>query len=111
MIPLLCWMLLVQRAGIEQYVALTSNMIKWLVCVSRHQEEGPYWIGCNDPETETRDCQCRARIVEAIIMLLHLCYSHVRKSNFQGEWRCSVRSPLAGCLFGQFESILLELQW
>ncbi|XP_023709540.1 uncharacterized protein LOC111865601 isoform X2 [Cryptotermes secundus] len=85
MIPLLCWMLLVQRAGIEQYVVLTSRLIKWLMCVSRHQEEGPYWIGSNDPETETRDCQCRARIVEAVIMLLHLCYSHIRKNNFQGD--------------------------
>jgi hypothetical protein len=108
MIPLLCWMLLVQRAGIEQYVVLTSNLIRWLVCVSRQQEEGPYWIGSNDPETETRDCQCRARIVEAIIMLLHVCYSHIRKSNFQGELWCSLICSHEGC---QLESSPLKLQW
>jgi hypothetical protein len=32
-----------------------------------------------------RDCQCRARIIEATIMLLHVCYSHIRNNNFQGE--------------------------
>ncbi|XP_021934432.1 uncharacterized protein LOC110836976 isoform X1 [Zootermopsis nevadensis] len=85
MIALLCWILLVQRAGIKQYVVLASNVIKWLVCVSRQQEEGPYWIGSSDPETEVRDCQCRARIIEATIMLLHLCYSHIRNNNFQDD--------------------------
>jgi hypothetical protein len=108
MIPLLCWMLLVQRAGTEQYVVLTSNLIRWLVCVSRHQEEGPYWIGSNYPEMEIRDCQCRARIVEAVIMLLHLCYSHIRKNNFHGELWCSLSCSHEGC---QLESNPLKLQW
>lgn len=85
MIALLCWMLLVQRATINQYVVLASNVIKWLVCVSSQQEKGPNWIGSNDSEVEQCDCQCRARIIEAAIMLLHLCYLHIRKSNFQGE--------------------------
>jgi len=88
MIALLCWMLLVQRATIDQYVVLASNVIKWLVCVSSQQEKGPNWIGSNDSELEQRDCQCRARIIEAAIMLLHLCYLHIRKSNFQGELWC-----------------------
>ena len=88
MIALLCWMLLVQRATINQYVVLASNVIKWLVCVSSQQEKGPNWIGSNDSEVELHDCQCRARIIEAAIMLLHLCYLHIRKSNFQGELWC-----------------------
>jgi hypothetical protein len=88
MIALLCWMLLVQRATIHQYVVLASNVIKWLVCVSSQQQDGPNWIGSNDSEVELCDCQCRARIIEAAIMLLHLCYSHIRKSDFQGELLC-----------------------
>lgn len=81
-------MLLVQRATIDQYVVLANKVIKWLVCVSSQQEKGPNWIGSNDSEVEQCDCQCRARIIEAAIMLLHLCYLHIRKSNFRGELWC-----------------------
>jgi hypothetical protein len=41
-------------------------------------------------------------------MLLHLCYSHIRKNNFQGELWCSLSCSHEGC---QLESNPLKLQW
>ncbi|XP_069678675.1 uncharacterized protein [Periplaneta americana] len=85
MISLLCWLLLTQRAGIRQYVVLGSNLIRWLECASSQEEDNPYWIGSNEHISETRDCQCRARIIEAVLKLLYIGYEHIKTTNFHKD--------------------------